>query len=52
MFCFLNYKYQLFIQLQILSFDRLMTIGIVDSGWDYTIDTPYNRALRGTQSAT
>lgn len=28
-----------------------MIIGVIDSSWDYTIDTPYNRALGGTQSA-
>ena len=28
-----------------------MIISIIDSSWDYTIDTPYNRALGGTQSA-
>jgi predicted O-linked N-acetylglucosamine transferase (SPINDLY family) len=28
-----------------------MIIGIFDSGWKYTLDTPYNEPLGGTQSA-
>jgi predicted O-linked N-acetylglucosamine transferase (SPINDLY family) len=28
-----------------------MKIGIVDSGWNYTLDTPYSEPLGGTQSA-
>jgi len=28
-----------------------MKIALFDSGWDYTIDTPYNKALGGTQSS-
>ena len=28
-----------------------MKIALFDSGWDYTIDTPYNKSLGGTQSS-
>ena len=28
-----------------------MIIGVFDSGWNYTLDTPYNEPLGGTQSA-
>jgi predicted O-linked N-acetylglucosamine transferase (SPINDLY family)/glycosyltransferase involved in cell wall biosynthesis len=28
-----------------------MKIAVFDSGWDYTLDTPYNKSLGGTQSA-
>jgi predicted O-linked N-acetylglucosamine transferase (SPINDLY family) len=28
-----------------------MRIAVVDSGWEYTLDTPYNEPLGGTQSA-
>ena len=28
-----------------------MKIGIIDSGWNYTLDTPYTQPLGGTQSA-
>jgi glycosyltransferase involved in cell wall biosynthesis len=28
-----------------------MKIALFDSGWDYTLDTPYNKPLGGTQSA-
>ena len=28
-----------------------MKIAIIDSGWEYTLDTPYVNPLGGTQSA-